>query len=175
MNNKKFPLTYPKSGLNFISELNNNFDKCISIFKSTKKHKVIGKIINVYVNNTIGRRGSGNSVGDGIIVESIEYKSLDGKTRIGESYRDSPADSFGINKSVEIYYTNDDYNFVFIDELQFVKNDENFLDTKKKQINFFKAAKPYIFIIITSIILGLLSIYTLNSYILLSSQLFIFL
>lgn len=174
MNNNKFPLTYPKTDLNiqFYSELNINFDKCISIFKSTKKHKVIGKIINVYENQTIGRHGSGNNVGDGIIVESIEYKSLDGKKRIGESYRDSPADTFGIGKNVEIYYTDDDYNFVFIDELQFVKNDENFLDTKEKQINFIKSAKPYIFVIITSIILGLLSIYTLNSYILLSSQVF---
>lgn len=166
MNKKKYPFTIPADGINYLKEYRENFEKCTAVMRSKNKNKTRGKVVNVFMPE-YGRNGK-----KGIII-TIEYKTKEGNLKIGECYMDFPNTYPGLNEETEIYYIDDNYNFVYIDDIQYVDK-ETFIDSKEKLEAMTKDFKPVIVSTIIGIILGLFAcmavdVEPINKYIILIS------
>lgn len=158
---QSYPFTISDGGINYFKEYRENFEKCTAIIQSQNKNKTKGKVVNIFLLE-YGKNGK-----KGIII-TIEYKTKEGALKMGECYMDFPNPYPGLNEETDIYYVDDNYNFVYIDDIQFVDK-ETFIDSKEKLEVFTKEAKPVIISAVICLILSLVALLSVNSYLLLIS------
>ena len=161
MNDKKYPFTISGDGINYLKEYRENFEKCTAVILSENKNKTRGKVVNVFMPE-YGRNGK-----KGIII-TIEYKTKDGDLKIGECYMDFPNTYPSLNEETDIYYVDDNYDFVYIDDMQYVDK-ETFIDSKEKLEAMTKETKPVIISVAICLILSLVALLSMNSYLILIS------
>lgn len=158
---KEYPFTLPKDRINYFKEYRKNFNKCIAVIQSKNKKKVKGKVVNIFMPE-YARNGK-----KGIII-TIEYKTKENVLKVGECYMDFPNIYPALNEETDIFYVDDNYDFVYIDDLQYIDR-ETYIDSKKKLDEITKGYKPVIISVLLCLILSLVAISSMNSYLILVS------
>lgn len=158
---KEYPFTLPKDRINYFKEYRKNFNKCIAVIQSKNKKKVKGKVVNIFMPE-YARNGK-----KGIII-TIEYKTKENVLKVGECYMDFPNTYPALNEETDIFYVDDNYDFVYIDDLQYIDR-ETYIDSKKKLDEITKEYKPVIISVLLCLILSLVAISSMNSYLILVS------
>ena len=167
---KKYPFTLPKRGIFFIKKYRKNLFKCANVAFSKNKHKTKGIVINNYMERFGNHLDHDNP---GFII-TVKYKTLDNQIKIGEQYTDLLENVLPLNSEVDLYYIDDNYDFIYIDDYQFI-DPKTYIDSKEKKEQLMKEIKPIFISVTVCTILSLIATITLNFYLIIAASIIHFL
>lgn len=156
-----YPFTIKDDEENFLKNYRKNYEKCSYIEKSNNKKKTNGQVVNIFIPEFLDKDNK-------VIVITVEYKTLDNRSKVGECYVNYPCIHPQLFDDVEIYYLDNNYDFIFIDNIDYLDN-AICIDSKEKFEQVAKSFRPVILCTILCTTLSLSAIILFNKYLILLS------